>query len=155
MVTVVDRAAPFGQFLKECLSERLCYDKRCVKIMGINCISEDQNQIRQQIKETARLLFNNRGYDVIELRDIAFAVNVSEDIITSIFLSKDELLEAVWSEWPYIKKSKTWWKANDYGWLFFLAPLKYIAKIATSNLAAFPSSYNNAFSWKGDISDWL
>ncbi len=66
--------------------------------MGINCISEDQNQIRQQIKETARLLFNNRGYDVIELRDIAFAVNVSEDIITSIFLSKDELLEAVWSE---------------------------------------------------------
>ena len=98
MVTVVDRAAPFGQFLKECLSERLCYDKRCVKIMGINCISEDQNQIRQQIKETARLLFNNRGYDVIELRDIAFAVNVSEDIIKTLFLSKDDLLEAIWSE---------------------------------------------------------
>jgi len=66
--------------------------------MGINCISEDQNQIRQQIKETARVLFNNRGYDAIELRDIALAVKVSEDIITSIFLSKDELLEAVWSE---------------------------------------------------------
>jgi len=44
------------------------------------------------------LLFNNRGYDAIELRDIASAVNVSEDIIKSIFLSKDELLEAVWSE---------------------------------------------------------
>ena len=67
-------------------------------MMGINCISEDQNQIRQQIKEAARLLFNNRGYDAIELRDIASAVNVSEDIIKSIFLSKDELLEAVWSE---------------------------------------------------------
>ena len=66
--------------------------------MGINCISEDQNQIRQQIKETARLLFNNRGYDVIELRDIAFAVNVSEDIIKTLFLSKDDLLEAIWSE---------------------------------------------------------
>lgn len=95
---VIDRAAPYGHFLEACLRERLGYYRRWGKMMGTNCISEDQNQIRQQIKETARLLFNNRGYDVIELRDIAFAVNVSEDIIKSIFLSKDELLEAVWSE---------------------------------------------------------
>ena len=67
-------------------------------MVGITCISEDQNQIRQQIKAAARLLFNNRGYDAIELRDIAFVVNVSEDIIKTLFLSKDELLEAIWSE---------------------------------------------------------
>lgn len=67
-------------------------------MVGITCISEDQNQIRRQIKAAARLLFNNRSYDAIELRDIAFAVNVSEDIIKTLFLSKDELLEAIWSE---------------------------------------------------------
>ena len=67
-------------------------------MMGTICILEDQNHIRQQIKETARLLFNNMGYDAIELTDIACAINVPEDIIKAHFLSKDELLEAVWSE---------------------------------------------------------
>ena len=67
-------------------------------MMGITCVSVEQNQMRQQIKEAARLLFKKRGYDAIELRDIAFEVNVSEDILEALFLSKDELLEAVWSE---------------------------------------------------------
>ena len=67
-------------------------------MMGITCISEEQNEMRQQIKEAAGLLFKKRGYDAIELRDIALAVNVSEDILKALFLSKDELLEAVWSE---------------------------------------------------------
>lgn len=57
-----------------------------------------QNSSRHWIKQTARSLFKSRGYDSTTLEDIAVKSNISVKDIAIYFQSKDELLEAVWSE---------------------------------------------------------
>lgn len=51
-----------------------------------------------EIKEAARFLFKTKGYDATTLNDVAKAINIPEDMVTVVFGSKDNLLEAVWSE---------------------------------------------------------
>jgi AcrR family transcriptional regulator len=53
---------------------------------------------RRNILETARFLFRQQGFDRTTLKDITEKLEVSESVITMYFASKDDLLEAVWSE---------------------------------------------------------
>lgn len=54
--------------------------------------------IRRNIMETARFLFRQQGFDQTTIRDITDRLGLSETVITDYFSSKDDLLEAVWSE---------------------------------------------------------
>ncbi|KJR97460.1 MAG: hypothetical protein VR65_24120 [Desulfobulbaceae bacterium BRH_c16a] len=54
--------------------------------------------IRRKIMETARFLFRQQGFDQTTIRDITEQLGLSETVITGYFSSKDDLLEAVWSE---------------------------------------------------------
>ncbi len=53
---------------------------------------------RQNIMETARFLFQRQGFDQTSLNDIGDRLNLSETIIALYFDSKDDLLDAIWSE---------------------------------------------------------
>jgi AcrR family transcriptional regulator len=53
---------------------------------------------RRNILETARSLFKQRGFDQTSLRDITDRLALTETDIAAYFGSKDDLLEAVWSE---------------------------------------------------------
>jgi len=48
--------------------------------------------------ETARFLFQEQGYDQTTLKDIADRLKLRETAIAGYFASKDDLLEAIWSE---------------------------------------------------------
>jgi AcrR family transcriptional regulator len=48
--------------------------------------------------ETASFLFQEQGYDQTTLKDIADRLKQSEATIAGYFASKDDLLEAIWSE---------------------------------------------------------
>jgi AcrR family transcriptional regulator len=48
--------------------------------------------------ETARFLFQRQGFDQTTLKDIADSLKLSEAVIAGYFASKDDLLEAIWSE---------------------------------------------------------
>jgi AcrR family transcriptional regulator len=58
----------------------------------------DSETTRRNIMETARFLFQEQGYDQTTLKDIADRLNQSETTIAGYFASKDDLLEAIWSE---------------------------------------------------------
>lgn len=58
----------------------------------------DSETTRQKIMETARFLFQLQGFDQTNLQDIADRLNLSEASIAVYFSSKDDLLEAIWSE---------------------------------------------------------
>jgi AcrR family transcriptional regulator len=53
---------------------------------------------RQNIMEAARFLFQLQGFDQTTLKDIADRLKLSEASIAGYFASKDDLLEAIWSE---------------------------------------------------------
>lgn len=53
---------------------------------------------RKNILETARSLFKQQGFDQTSLRDITDRLALTEKDIAAYFVSKDDLLEAVWSE---------------------------------------------------------
>ena len=59
---------------------------------------KNKNHASCEIKEAARFLFKTKGYDATTLNDVAKAINIPEDMVTVVFGSKDNLLEAVWSE---------------------------------------------------------
>lgn len=54
--------------------------------------------MRQDIIETARLVFRRQGFDRTRLQDITDPLGLSEAAFSACFSSMDELLEAVWSE---------------------------------------------------------
>lgn len=54
--------------------------------------------LRKQIMETARFLFQRQGFDRTTLQDISARLDLSEITVAAYFPSRDELLEAVWSE---------------------------------------------------------
>jgi len=53
---------------------------------------------RHEIVQTARLLFNTRGFDQTTLEDLLRALNIGEGVFLENFNSMDQLLEVVWSE---------------------------------------------------------
>ncbi len=61
--------------------------------------NKNQSRIlRYQIMETARQLFQSQGYEYTTLEDITGRLKIKERQILEFFRSKDDLLEAVWSE---------------------------------------------------------
>ena len=59
---------------------------------------KNENNARCKIKKAARFLFKTKGYDATSLNDVAKAINIPEDMVAVLYGSKDDLLEAVWSE---------------------------------------------------------
>ena len=53
---------------------------------------------KQKILDTARGLFNERGYNAVSLQDIADALNISKGNLTYHFGKKEELMEALLRE---------------------------------------------------------
>lgn len=53
---------------------------------------------RRNILKIARFLFQQQGFDQTSLRDITDRLELTETDIAAYFVSKDDLLEAVWSE---------------------------------------------------------
>ncbi len=60
--------------------------------------SAQQHNLRPQIMETARHLFQTKGYDNTTFKDITDLLRIKEQLVLKFFRSKDDLLEAVWSE---------------------------------------------------------
>ena len=54
--------------------------------------------LRDQIMATARQLFHAQGYDHTTLEDISKQLKINDHEVCNVFRSKDDLLEAVWSE---------------------------------------------------------
>lgn len=61
-------------------------------------MKEIPTHIREDILKSARQLFKIQGYDQTSLEDILREAAVSRRTFTDIFLSKDDLLEVLWSE---------------------------------------------------------
>lgn len=64
--------------------------------MAADC--EEPTVLRQKIMEAARYLFGQQGFDHTTLQDITERLNLCESVFAMHFVSKDDLLEAVWSE---------------------------------------------------------
>ena len=62
-------------------------------------LSEEQRDRRQRIIDAAFELGAERGYDAVQMRDIAATANVSLATIYRYFSSKDHLLAAAMSDW--------------------------------------------------------
>ncbi len=62
--------------------------------------SRDYNELAvyQQIKEAGRRLFNSQGYENTTIFDVIAKLQMREHEFYLYFKSKDELLEAIWSE---------------------------------------------------------
>ena len=58
----------------------------------------DDSTRRRDIIETARFLFQQRGFDQTTPQDIAARLGLNETTVATFFPSMDDLLEAVWSE---------------------------------------------------------
>jgi AcrR family transcriptional regulator len=56
---------------------------------------------RQMILETAKDLFNQRGFNVVSIRDIAGAIGISKGNLTYHFKKKEDIMEAILAELPH------------------------------------------------------
>lgn len=54
--------------------------------------------LRRQILRTAKTLFDLYGYERTSLVQVGEQLKVTEQVVLLFFRSKDDLLEAVWSE---------------------------------------------------------
>ena len=54
-----------------------------------------KKDVKTDILETARKLFNEQGYNGVSMRDIAGALGISVGNLTYYFKRKEDLLEAV------------------------------------------------------------
>lgn len=54
--------------------------------------------MRSTILKAAKNLFDHKGYDSTSLADISELLSIDVQVILVFFQSKDQLLEAVWSE---------------------------------------------------------
>jgi AcrR family transcriptional regulator len=54
--------------------------------------------IRETIKSTARRLFSRDGYEQTTVENILEELSLPDNLFFSLFPSKDELLEELWSE---------------------------------------------------------
>lgn len=55
---------------------------------------------RRAILDTAKRLFNERGYNVVSTRDISEAIGISKGNLTYYFKKKEEIIEALLAENP-------------------------------------------------------
>ncbi len=61
-------------------------------------VQEEISQtLEADIIETARLLFQSKGFDHTSLMDITMQLNISDQMIFQHFTSLDEILEVVWA----------------------------------------------------------
>ncbi len=60
-----------------------------------------RRDIRQEILQTAKALFNERGFNIVSTRDIANALGISKGNLTYYFEKKEEIIEAILAEYPY------------------------------------------------------
>lgn len=54
--------------------------------------------LRETIKSTARSLFSSQGYEQTTVENILEELSLPGHLFFSLFPSKDELLEELWSE---------------------------------------------------------
>lgn len=54
--------------------------------------------LRDTIKSTARRLFSRDGYEQTTVENILNELSLPDNLFFSLFPSKDELLEELWSE---------------------------------------------------------
>lgn len=59
---------------------------------------EISSTLKREIIETARSLFNAKGFDQTTVSDITQQLNINDRMIFYHFASLDEILEVVWSE---------------------------------------------------------
>lgn len=57
----------------------------------------DATSIKTRIIDTARELFDSKGFDTTSHYDLIEALAINEQIFFSYFPSMDELLEVIWS----------------------------------------------------------
>ena len=61
-----------------------------------------RRDIRHEILQTAKELFNERGYNVVSTRDIAGTLGISKGNLTYYFKKKEEIIEAILAENAYM-----------------------------------------------------
>ena len=60
-----------------------------------------RRDIRHEILQAAKILFNERGYNVVSTRDIADTLGISKGNLTYYFKKKEEIVEAILAENTY------------------------------------------------------
>jgi AcrR family transcriptional regulator len=60
-----------------------------------------RRDIRHEILQAAKTLFNERGYNVVSTRDIADTLGISKGNLTYYFKKKEEIVEAILAENTY------------------------------------------------------
>lgn len=60
--------------------------------------SPDNKELRCNILQMARELFDTKGFDNTTVHDLIDQLGISETLFFAYFRSLDELLEVVWSE---------------------------------------------------------
>ena len=68
--------------------------------IGMNGAFPMKKDTRQAILDTAKALFNERGYNDVTLRDIAGAMSISKGNLTYHFKKKEDIVEALLTESP-------------------------------------------------------
>ena len=58
----------------------------------------NNSELRDDILKVGRKLFQSQGYDNTTLEDIVQELQIQEQHLRELFQSKDDLLEAIWSE---------------------------------------------------------
>jgi AcrR family transcriptional regulator len=61
-------------------------------------MKENAIPLREEIKNTARRLFSDYGYEQTTVENILEELSLPGNLFFSLFPSKDELLEELWSE---------------------------------------------------------
>lgn len=84
-----------------------------------------KKDVKTDILETARKLFNEQGYNGVSMRDIAGALGISVGNLTYYFKRKEDLLELVRSgSWRAIKRRprppvwRSWTDTSGESWPF-------------------------------------
>ena len=57
-----------------------------------------KRETRKEILEMSRMLFNERGFNDVSIRDIATALGISNGNLTYHFKRKEEIVEALLAE---------------------------------------------------------
>jgi len=73
--------------------------KRSTVTIAEAALTDDQRDRRQRVIDAAFELGAERGYDAVQMRDVAAAANVALATIYRYFPSKDALLIAAMAEW--------------------------------------------------------
>jgi len=70
-----------------------------VETLSVEELTDEQRERRQRVIDVAFELGAERGYDAVQMREVAAAANVALATIYRYFSSKDHLLAAAMTEW--------------------------------------------------------